>query len=257
MGLQNNSIEDYINQIEGILDERNCDSKSNVNQTDRERIQSLLNEMRLNIPLEIHQAKSIINQYDDIIKKAETKAHELQIKAQTDKNTAESKNNFMLSLSKLIYVMMRYYSDVRFSEHALKVYAYASNIGESEGLPENEKFILSTAAILHDIGIPQAIKLYGSAKGELQEKEGALLVPELLCQADIQNEITDRVAWLVGHHHTEALADNDLLLQILMEADYLVNLAEGNLPGEKAQEVKEKFFKTNTGIGYITALFKL
>ena len=159
-----------------------------------------------------------------------------------------------MSLSKLIGIMMKYYNDARFSEHAVKVYAYASSIAEGEDLPEDKRYIVSAAAILHDIGIPQAIKLYGSSKGELQEKEGAALVPELLSQAGIHN-ITEQVAWLVGNHHTEALAENDLLLQILMEADYLVNLAEGNAPIEKVVEVYTNFFRTNTGKEYVEALF--
>ena len=255
--MQNYSIEDYINHIENILGEGKCESVSNLISVDREQIQNLLDEMRLNMPLEIHKAKSIINQYDDIIRKAEIKAQEIQNNTQALKDECETTNNYRFSLSRLIHIMMRHYSDVRYSEHALKVYAYASNISEGEDLSDEDKFILASAAILHDVGIPQAIKLHGSGKGEYQEKEGALLVPELLEQADIQQDISDRVAWLVGHHHTEALADNDLLLQILMEADYLVNLAEGNIPIEKANEVKEGFFKTNIGKKYITALFNL
>ena len=160
-------------------------------------------------------------------------------------------------LSKLIGNMMLYYGDVKFSEHAIKVYAYARSIGEEEQLSESERFVLSVAAILHDIGIPPAIKLHGSSKGEFQEKEGALLVPEMLNRADIQDDIAERVAWLVGNHHTEASAENDLLLQILMEADYLVNLAEGNIPTESARKVSENFFKTGTGKQYINALFNL
>jgi len=162
-----------------------------------------------------------------------------------------------MAISKLISVMMQYYKDMRFSEHAIKVYAYAQGIGEGEKIPETDRLVLSAAAVLHDIGISQAIKLHGSAKGEFQEKEGALLVPEMLNQAGIQDNITERTAWLVGHHHTETLAENNLLLQILMEADYLVNLAEGNSPAEKALEIRESFFKTSTGKRYITALFNL
>ena len=153
--------------------------------------------------------------------------------------------------------MMQYYNDVHYSEHALKVYAYAHNIAVGENLSEGETLILSAAAILHDIGIPRAIKLHGSAKAEFQEKEGALLVPELLKQAGVHNDIRERVSWLVGHHHTEALAEKDLLLQILMEADYLVNLAGENTTTEKRLEVSKAFFKTGTGKQYITALFNL
>jgi len=159
-----------------------------------------------------------------------------------------------MSLSKLISIMMEYYSDVRFSEHSIKAYAYAQGIAEGEGLQETDKSILLAATILHDIGIPPAIKLHGSSKGEYQEKEGALLVPEMLEKAGIKG-ISEQVAYLVGNHHTHELAKDNLLLQILMEADYLVNLAEGKASSEKIQEVYEGFFKTETGKEYVRALF--
>ena len=161
------------------------------------------------------------------------------------------------SLSELTCIMMHYFNDLRLSEHAIKAYTYARIISEGEELPEADRFILSAAAILHDIGIPQAIKIHGSAKAEFQEKEGALLVPELLEQAGIQDDKKERIAWLVGNHHTFVLAETDFLLQILMEADYLVNLAEGNQSARSALEVREGFFKTNTGKRLITALFNL
>jgi len=154
--------------------------------------------------------------------------------------------------------MMQYYGDIRLSQHAIKAYAYAQGIGIGEGLSDKDMLILSSAAILHDIGIPQAIKLHGSAKGEHQEREGALLVPEMLEYAGLcATDVIERVTWLVGHHHTASLSDSDILLQILMEADYLVNLAEGNRPIEMAQEIRDTFFKTDTGKEYISALFAI
>jgi len=127
-------------------------------------------------------------------------------------------------------------------------------IGEGEGLSDCDVTILSAAAILHDIGIPNAILRHGSAAGEFQEREGEALAPSLLAQSGMDKSIWDRVAWLVGRHHTEALASEDPLLQMLMEADYLVNTAEGNLR-ETADEVYKRFFKTETGKSYISALF--
>ena len=162
-----------------------------------------------------------------------------------------------VSISKLAGVMMRYYNDTRLSEHALKVYAYSRCIGAGEQLPANEMLILCAASILHDIGIPKALELYGSAMGEYQETEGALLAPGMLEEASVQPDIFERVVWLVGHHHTAALADSDMLLQILMEADYLVNLAEGNCPAEDIKVIRDGCFKTPTGIQYIEALFGL
>jgi len=150
--------------------------------------------------------------------------------------------------------MMEYYGDVRFSEHSIKAYAYAQGIAEEENLSCEDKQVLLAAAILHDIGIPPAIEKHGSSKGEYQEKEGVLLVPEMLAKAGIEG-ITEQVAWLVGNHHTHELAKDNLLLQILMEADYLVNLAEGKASTEKIREIHEGFFRTETGKGYVRGLF--
>ena len=159
-----------------------------------------------------------------------------------------------MSLSKLIKLMMEYYNDIHFSEHSIKAYTYARGIAEGEGISDGDKLILYSAAILHDIGIPPAKKIYGSSKGEYQEKEGAKLVPEMLARAGIEG-ITEQVAWLVGNHHTHELAKDNLLLQILMEADYLVNLAEGKASAEKIREVLDGFFITETGKGYVQGLF--
>jgi len=150
--------------------------------------------------------------------------------------------------------MMEYYGDVRFSEHSIKAYAYAQGIAEGENLSCEDKHVLLAAAILHDIGIPPAIKIHGSSKGEFQEKEGALLVPGMLDRAGIEG-ITEQVTWLVGNHHTHELAKDNLLLQILMEADYLINLAEGKASVERIREVYEGFFKTKTGKVYVRGLF--
>ena len=159
-------------------------------------------------------------------------------------------------LPSLISAMMSYFGDTALSQHAIKAYAYANCIAMGENLPENEQLVLCAAAVLHDIGIPNAIKLHGSPKGEFQEKEGALLVPGVLESAGISG-ITERVSWLVGHHHTKELAQSDILLQILMEADYLVNLAEGNHTKDKAIEVRDSFFKTKTGKDFISSLFSI
>ena len=79
-------------------------------------------------------------------------------------------------------------------------------------------------------------------------------MPEMLEKAGIEG-ITEQVTWLVGNHHTHELAKDSLLLQILMEADYLVNLAEGKASCEKILEVLEEFFVTETGKGYLRWLF--
>lgn len=162
-----------------------------------------------------------------------------------------------MSLPRLIGCIVEYLREPRAVEHSLKVYAYAHGIGGEEGLGAEDLAILDVAALLHDIGIPAARDRHGSAAGPHQEAEGARLTPEFMRNAGHPDAMTDRVAWLVGHHHTEPAAASDPVLQILMEADYLVNLAEGNLPGREPREVRDVFFRTATGRRYIDALFRL
>ncbi|MDL2248418.1 HD domain-containing protein [Tyzzerella sp. OttesenSCG-928-J15] len=131
-----------------------------------------------------------------------------------------------MQVPKLISMMIDYFGDLHYVEHALKVYAYAYAIGSGEGLAGDDLLTLQCAAVLHDIGIPNAIKKHGSGKGPFQEAEGALLVPEFTEKIGLSNEMTEKITWLVGNHHTIKKADEDILLQMLMEADYLVNMSE-------------------------------
>lgn len=52
----------------------------------------------------------------------------------------------------------------------------------------------------------------------------------------------DRVAYLVGHHHTYTNIDG-MDYQILVEADFLVNLYEDSVPKAAAQNALDKIFK--------------
>ena len=65
---------------------------------------------------------------------------------------------------------------------------------------------------------------------------------------------TDRVCYLIGHHHTYDQIDG-IDYQILVEADFLVNLAEEQSSRETIESVKNKIFKTKTGIWLINKIF--
>ena len=158
-----------------------------------------------------------------------------------------------MTVSKLTLEMIKYFNHRRYVEHALKVYSYAFSIAQLEGIEGDELLTIQCAAIIHDIGIPNAIEKHGSGKGPLQEAEGTLLVPDLAAAAGIAESLIPKITWLVGNHHTHEKAHEDILLQILMEADYLVNLSES--PDRyKVDEVKD-FFKTKTGKIYLSCLF--
>lgn len=158
-------------------------------------------------------------------------------------------------LHNLIDAMILAFHDRRYVEHALKVYGYAHAIGGMEGLSAHEQAILDAAAVVHDIGIPAALEKYGSGAGPYQEKEGARIAPDMLKSAGYGPEEAARVAWLVGHHHSPEYSGEDPLLQLLLEADDLVNLSEGNASAEKIAQSRSALFATASGIRYLDTLF--
>lgn len=138
--------------------------------------------------------------------------------------------------------------------HFLKVYAFAKTIGEGEGFPEKIQEILKTAALVHDIGIKPSLKKYGSAAGEYQEKEGPAVAREMLEKLGYATPVIDRVCYLVGHHHTYSNVDGDDY-QALIEADFLVNIFEGQMERSEIETVDQTIFRTKTGKKLLELLF--
>mgnify|MGYP001493577548 FL=1 len=60
--------------------------------------------------------------------------------------------------------------------HFLKVWAFAKNIGEAEGLDPKTQETLEMAAVVHDIACPLCREKYGNTSGKHQEEESAPLV---------------------------------------------------------------------------------
>lgn len=156
---------------------------------------------------------------------------------------------------KLIEKMMEYYAgDPKRVQHFLKVYEFAKLIGESESLDTETMHILRTAAIVHDIGIKISEEKYGSSNGKYQEKEGPAVAEPMLLALGYDEAVIDRVLFLIAHHHTYNEIEG-LDYQILVEADFLVNLFEDGSSREAAQKVQKNIFKTNTGMKYLSDLF--
>lgn len=138
--------------------------------------------------------------------------------------------------------------------HFLKVHAFARVIGESEGLSEREQEILEVAAILHDVGIRESLRKYGSSAGAYQEKEGPPIARTMLEKLGYDADFIDRVCFLIAHHHTyDAIEGKDY--QILIEADFLVNALEEKLSPEMVQDVMSKIFKTPKGTAYLKTMY--
>lgn len=138
--------------------------------------------------------------------------------------------------------------------HFLKVFALAGIIGRGEGLDEDTQTILETAAIVHDIACPLCREKYGSASGKYQEAEGPALVREFLADSGLSRAAVDRIACLVGRHHTLQGIDGPDC-QILIEADYLVNADENQYSRENVEHALERVFRTGTGIRMLKAMY--
>lgn len=150
-------------------------------------------------------------------------------------------------INRLIEEMISYYSgDPKRIQHFIKVHAFAKLIGETENLTEKELFTLETAAVVHDIGIKISEEKYGSCTGSQQETEGPTEAEKMLEKLGFESETVKRVCWLVGHHHTYSGIDSPEH-QILVEADFLVNLYEDRCSEKSVLSAYEKIFRTETG----------
>lgn len=140
-------------------------------------------------------------------------------------------------------------------QHTTKVHAYASMIGRIEGLDEETLFILESAALVHDIGIRASEQKYGHQNGKLQEQEGPAVAREMLTRLGGYSERQiERICWLVGHHHTYHVCE-DLDYQILIEADFLVNLYEDNESPHAIRDVRKNIFRTGSGTKMLETMF--
>lgn len=150
-------------------------------------------------------------------------------------------------ISSLIDEMMAYdKGDPRRIQHFIKVHDFARTIGQLEGLDDDTLYILESAAVVHDIGIHVCEEKYGSCEGKLQEKEGPALAKEMLERLGYEHEVIDRVCYLVGHHHTYTNIDG-VDYQILVEADFLVNLYEDEVSSDAVRKAYQNIFKTESG----------
>lgn len=155
----------------------------------------------------------------------------------------------------IMFEMVEYFStDVKRINHALKVYGFALNIAQREHVPDDQYFTLAVASVLHDIGIKESERKYHSSAGRYQEIEGPPIVREFLKKYDLEAQWVERVCFLVGNHHTYNNIDG-IDFQILVEADFLVNIFEDDMNEEQIQSIKEKYFKTKTGMDYLRSMY--
>ncbi len=144
--------------------------------------------------------------------------------------------------------------DVRRINHAIKVHGFAKSIGELEGIAGEKLDMLEAAAVLHDIGIKESERKYSSSVGKYQEIEGPPVARDILKEFDLDSEFIERVCYLIGNHHSYDKIDG-LDFQILVEADFLVNIYEDGMEQSPIETMRRKYFKTTAGTGILESMY--
>lgn len=126
--------------------------------------------------------------------------------------------------------------------HFMKVYAYAKMIADGEQLDPDTQKLVEMTALVHDIACPLCRVKYGNTNGKNQEKESAALIAEFFKDSNLPQDFTDRISFLVSHHHTLDQIDG-IDYQIIIEADYLVNADESHFSGHNIKICTIRYLK--------------
>lgn len=152
-----------------------------------------------------------------------------------------------VDLARLWDEVVRYFGpESQWVDHTRRVHGYARQILDGE--PAADGAIVEAAAMLHDIGIPEAERRHGSAAGPYQEQEGAPIAREILARLGADAQLTETVAALVGSHHSPGEIQTPEF-DVLWDADWLVNL-----PKDRAHLI-DTLFHTATGRVLARTLF--
>lgn len=137
-------------------------------------------------------------------------------------------------------------TDQRRIEHALAVLEYAERILEEE--PAADRLTVVAAALLHDIGIQEAERLYGSSAPPYQEELGPPIARSILMPLGIPGEVVEHACRIVGSHHSARDIDT-VEFRIIWDADWLVNIPDeyGHLDSAQLLEMVAKVFRTQGG----------
>jgi hypothetical protein len=149
-------------------------------------------------------------------------------------------------IEKVRKAMMDYFGeDRRRIDHALGVARYAEEILRHE--PGSRELVLATA-FLHDIGIHEAERKYGSAAGNLQEIEGPPIARNILASLGYDKALVDEVCDIIAAHHSPGEVETDNF-RIIWDADWLVNVGD-ELDLDDTENLKksiDRIFMTPTG----------
>jgi len=149
-------------------------------------------------------------------------------------------------LKKVEQAMRDYFdADRRRIDHALRVTGFASDILSVE--PGEREMVLATA-LLHDIGIREAERKFGSSAGDLQEQEGPPVAREILSSLGYPEPFIRDVCEIIASHHSPGEIDTENF-RVIWDADWLVNLGDevGTDDRECLAAIIGKVMMTDTG----------
>lgn len=157
--------------------------------------------------------------------------------------------------AKILKKMAEYFArDTKMINHTLKVYGFAVLIAGGEKISEEDSRVARIAAILHDIGIHEAERRHGSPAGKYQELEGPAVAEDLLKEIALEEGALARILHLVGNHHSYSKIDG-IDFQILVEADFLVNIFEEGMDRDAILKIQKNIFRTETGSGLLAGMY--
>lgn len=148
--------------------------------------------------------------------------------------------------STLIVEMKRMFgSDQRRIRHALGVLDFSERILDRTTA---DPLVVKAAAILHDIGIHEAEKKYGSAAGKYQQIEGPPIARGILQSAGMDAERMEHVCDIIADHHSAKSMDSEEF-RVIWDADRLVNefVETPEKSTKNFERLIPKVFKTSAG----------
>jgi HD superfamily phosphodiesterase len=160
-----------------------------------------------------------------------------------------------MMIPRVMEKMVGYFGhDTKRINHALKVFAFSQIISSRESPDAGMQEIIAYTALLHDIGILKAEQKYKSSVGKYQQIEGPPIARQILTDLGIPAPIIDRVCFITAHHHTYSKIDG-IDFQIIVEADFLVNIFEDDLGREATESIGVRIFKTEAGKNLLRTMY--
>ncbi len=149
---------------------------------------------------------------------------------------------------KVAVEMKRYFrKDFKRIGHTTRVARYAERIGRAE---QANLGVILLAAYLHDIGIPEAEKKYGSSAPAYQHQEGPPVARKILTSLGANSQLIDEVCDIIGHYH-HPINNETLNFKVIYDANLIVNLQEKQkkepIDSKRLEKIIENLCLTENG----------